>query len=42
MEAGPGAVLVRPDAHVGRRADELPEGPEKALTTALATLLARA
>ncbi|MCE0764419.1 FAD-dependent monooxygenase [Pseudonocardia kujensis] len=37
-----GCVLVRPDAHVGWRAHELPADPERELTTALATLLARA
>ncbi|GAA4682254.1 FAD-dependent monooxygenase [Pseudonocardia yuanmonensis] len=36
-----GCVLVRPDAHVGWRAHELPADPEKELTDALATLLAR-
>jgi 2,4-dichlorophenol 6-monooxygenase len=36
-----GCVLVRPDAHVGWRAHTLPDDPEKALTEALAQLLAR-
>ncbi len=35
-----GCVLVRPDAHVGWRAHDLPADPEKALTDALARLLA--
>ena len=37
-----GCVLVRPDAHVGWRAHELPADPERELTAALAALLARA
>jgi hypothetical protein len=37
-----GCVLVRPDAHVGWRAHELPSDPEKDLTEALAHLLDRA
>jgi 2,4-dichlorophenol 6-monooxygenase len=37
-----GCVLVRPDAHVGWRAYELPAAPEKQLTEALAAVLARA
>ncbi|MEU5264405.1 FAD-dependent monooxygenase [Amycolatopsis sp. NPDC021455] len=37
-----GCVLVRPDAHVGWRACELPADPEKDLTEALARLLDRA
>ncbi|WP_308190308.1 FAD-dependent monooxygenase [Amycolatopsis sp. GM8] len=36
-----GAVLVRPDAHVGWRAHELLADPEKELTEALAQLLSR-
>ncbi|WP_206792003.1 FAD-dependent monooxygenase [Amycolatopsis sp. MtRt-6] len=36
-----GCVLVRPDAHVGWRACELPADPEKELTEALARLLDR-
>jgi 2,4-dichlorophenol 6-monooxygenase len=36
-----GCVLVRPDAHVGWRAHELPADPEKELIVALARLLAR-
>jgi 2,4-dichlorophenol 6-monooxygenase len=36
-----GCVLVRPDAHVGWRAHELPVDPEKELTEALAQLLDR-
>jgi 2,4-dichlorophenol 6-monooxygenase len=37
-----GCVLVRPDAHIGWRAHELPVDPEKELTEALARLLDRA
>ncbi|GAY07267.1 FAD-dependent monooxygenase [Pseudonocardia sp. N23] len=37
-----GCVLVRPDAHVGWRAAELPADPEKELTEALTRLLSRA
>ncbi|GAA2849709.1 FAD-dependent monooxygenase [Pseudonocardia halophobica] len=37
-----GCVLVRPDAHVGWRAHELPADPERELTATLAALLARA
>jgi len=36
-----GCVLVRPDAHVGWRAHELPADPEKNLTEALARLMDR-
>jgi 2,4-dichlorophenol 6-monooxygenase len=36
-----GCVLIRPDAHVGWRAHELPADPEKELTEALVRLLDR-
>ena len=36
-----GALLVRPDKHVGWRSMTLPANPEQALRTALASLLGR-
>ena len=36
-----GAVLVRPDKHIGWRSDRLPEDPETALKTALTSILNR-
>ena len=34
-----GAVLVRPDAHVARRSQEMPASPATALTDALGAVL---
>jgi 2,4-dichlorophenol 6-monooxygenase len=39
--AGSGALLVRPDEHIGRRPAELPADPEQALRAALRQLLGR-
>jgi 2,4-dichlorophenol 6-monooxygenase len=36
-----GAVLVRPDKHVGWRADRLPADPEGALHAAVSAILSR-
>jgi len=37
-----GALLIRPDKHIGWRAEALPDDPEAALRAALATILGRA
>ena len=37
-----GAVLVRPDEHVGRRPNDRPDDPEAALLPALRAILHRA
>ena len=36
-----GALLVRPDKHVGWRSDDLPDDPEEALLSALRAILHR-
>jgi 2,4-dichlorophenol 6-monooxygenase len=36
-----GALLVRPDKHIGWRSDSLPADPEEALATALRAILHR-
>jgi len=36
-----GAILVRPDKHVGWRSMRLPEDPERALYAAMSSLLGR-
>jgi 2,4-dichlorophenol 6-monooxygenase len=37
-----GAILVRPDKHIGWRSMDMPEDPERALHTAMSSLLGRA